>query len=130
MPLVLAERRIDRSDPLLRGMRTMLRLAAGRVPLSEGLALLDLPAVASAVESLGTDPATLADRLRASGITWGLNAAHRRAMNAGDQGTGTWRAGMDRLLAGCGWVTQTPRRTDTTARPCPCRATSARPRPR
>ena len=116
LPLVLAERRIDRSDPLLRGMRTMLRLAAGRVPLSEGLALLDLPAVASAVESLGTDPATLADRLRASGITWGLNAAHRRAMNAGDQGTGTWRAGMDRLLAGV-WLGDADTSSDGHHRP-------------
>ena len=100
LPLRLAERRIDRSDPLLRGMQTMLRLAAGRVPLSEGLALLELPAVAPCVESLGTDPAALADRLRASGITWGLNAGHRRMMDAGNQGTGTWREGLDRLLAG------------------------------
>ena len=100
LPLRLAERRIDRSDPLMRGMQTMLRVAAGRVPLSEGLALLALPAVAARVESLGTDPATLADRVRASGITWGLNAAHRRALDAGDQGTGTWREGLDRLLAG------------------------------
>ena len=33
---------------------------------------------------LGTDPETLADRLRASGITWGINAAHRQAMAAGE----------------------------------------------
>ena len=56
LPLHLAERRLDRSDPLVRGMQTMLRLAAGRVPLSEGLALLELPAVAPVVESLGTNP--------------------------------------------------------------------------
>ena len=73
LPLRLAERRIDRSDPLIRGMQTMLRVAAGRVPLSEGLALLALPAVAARVESLGTHPATLADHVRASGITWGLS---------------------------------------------------------
>ena len=116
LPLRLAERRIDRSDPLIRGMQTMLRVAAGRVPLSEGLALLALPAVAARVESLGTNPATLADRVRASGITWGLNAAHRRAMDAGDQGTGTWREGLDRLLAGV-WLGDADAASDEHHRP-------------
>ena len=116
LPLRLAERRIDRSDPLVRGMHTLLRVAAGRVPLSEGLALLALPAVAARVESLGIDPATLADRVRASGITWGLNAAHRRAMDAGDQGTGTWREGLDRLLAGV-WLGDADTASDGHQRP-------------
>ena len=100
LPLRLSERRLDRSDPLVQGMQTMVHLAAGRAPLSEGLALMELPAVTACLESLGTDPERLADRLRASGITWGLNAAHRLAMDAGAQGTGTWREGLDRLLAG------------------------------
>jgi exodeoxyribonuclease V gamma subunit len=100
LPLRLSEHRLDRSDPLVRGMQMVLRLAAGRAPLSEGLALLELPAVAACVESRGTDPEMLADRLRASGITWGLDMAHRQAMDAGNQDTGTWRAGLDRLLAG------------------------------
>ena len=116
LPLRLAERRIDRSDPLMRGMHTMLRVAAGRVPLSEGLALLALPAVTARLESLGTDPATLADRVRASGITWGLNAAHRRALDAGDQGTGTWREGLDRLLAGV-WLGDADTALDVHHRP-------------
>ena len=100
LPLRLSERRLDRTDPLVRGLQLMLRLAAGRAPLSEGLALLELPAVGATVEALGADPEALANRLRTAGITWGLNAAHRRALDAGDQGTGTWRAGLDRLLAG------------------------------
>ena len=116
LPLRLAERRIDRSDPLVRGMHTMLRAAAGRVPLSEGLALLALPAVAARVESLDTDPATLADRVRAAGITWGLNADHRRSMDAGDQGTGTWREGLDRLLAGV-WLGDADTASDEHHRP-------------
>ena len=100
LPLRLAERRLDRRDPLVQGMKAMLHLAAGRAALSEGLALLELPAVAACLELLDVDPQLLADRLRASGITWGLSAAHRRAMDAGDLGTGTWRAGLDRLMAG------------------------------
>ena len=116
LPLRLAERQIDRSDPLVRGVHTLLRVAAGRVPLSEGLALLALPAVATRVESLGTDPATLADHVRAAGITWGLNADHRRSMDAGDQGTGTWREGLDRLLAGV-WLGDADTASDGHHRP-------------
>ena len=116
LPLRLSERRLDRSDPLVRGMQTVLRLAAGRAPLSEGLALLELPAVAACVESRGTDPEMLADRLRASGITWGLNAAHRQAMDAGNQDTGTWRAGLDRLLAGL-WLGDAQAASDAQHRP-------------
>ena len=116
LPLRLAERQIDRSDPLVRGMHTLLRVAAGRVPLSEGLALLALPAVAARVESLGTDSATLADRVRAAGITWGLSADHRRSMDAGDQGTGTWREGLDRLLAGV-WLGDADTASDGRHRP-------------
>ena len=116
LPLRLSERRLDRSDPVVRGMHLLLRLAAGRAPLSEGLALLELPAVAAGVESLGTDPERLADRLRASGITWGINAAHRQAMQAGDQDTGTWRAGLDRLLAGV-WLGEAHTSTDAWHRP-------------
>ena len=100
LPLRLAERRLDRRDPLVQGMKAMLQLAAGRAALSEGLALLELPAVAACLELLDSDPQLLGDRLRASGITWGLSAAHRRAMDAGDLATGTWREGLDRLLAG------------------------------
>jgi len=100
LPLRLSERRVDRSDPLVRGMLMTLRLAAGRAHLSDGLAVLELPVVTACVESLGADPQGLANQLCASGITWGLNAAHRQEMAAGDQGTGTWREGLDRLLAG------------------------------
>ena len=116
LPLRLSERRLDRSDPLVAGLQMTLRLAAGRAHLSDGLALLELPAVAACVASLGTDPEVLANRLRASGITWGLNAAHRQAMDGGDQGTGTWRDGLDRLLAGL-WLGDADAAADARHRP-------------
>jgi exodeoxyribonuclease V gamma subunit len=100
LPLRLSDRRLDRSDPLVRGLQAVLGLAAGRAALSEGLALLELPTVTACVESLGTNTEVLANLLRASGITWGINATHRQAMDAGNQSTGTWREGLDRLLAG------------------------------
>ena len=118
LPLRLAERRLDRSDPLVQGLRALLHLASGRAPLSEGLALLELPAVAASLESTGADPDMLAHRLRAAGITWGLDAAHRQTLNAGGLGTGTWpcRSGptAGRSLAG-----RRPRRDRRRARAGP-----------
>ncbi len=116
LPLRLSERRLDHSDPLVAGLQMTLRLAAGRAHLSDGLALLELPAVAACVAALGTDPEVLANRLRASGITWGLNAAHRQAMDGGDQVTGTWRDGLDRLLAGL-WLGNADAAADARHRP-------------
>ena len=100
LPLRLTERRIDRSDHLVKTLKAMLQFAAGRTPLSEGIALLELPAIGARIELLGAKPETLARDLRAAGITWGLNGVHRQAMDAGDLTTGTWRASLDRLLAG------------------------------
>jgi len=100
LPLRLAERRVDRSDQIVRALKAMLQFAAGRAPLSEGLALLELPAIVSRIESLGGDAENLARQLRAAGVTWGLNGNHRHELDAGSLTTGTWRSALDRLLAG------------------------------
>jgi len=118
LPLRLSERRLDRSDPLVRGMQMMLRLAAGRAPLSDGLALLELPAVAACLASLGTDPETLADRLRASGITWASTQpiarrwrpARRTPVPGGPAWTACWLA--------CGWGMRTLPQMPSTILPC------------
>ena len=116
LPLRLSERRLDRSDPLVRALHLLLKLSAGRAPLSAGLALLELPAVIKYLESRRTDTETLANLLRAAGITWGLNAAHRQGLHAGNTGTGTWRDGLDRLLAGV-WLGHAHEAADADGRP-------------
>ena len=116
LPLRLAERRVDRSDQIVRALKAMLQFAAGRAPLSEGLALLELPAIVSRVESLGGDAENLARQLRAAGITWGLDGTHRRALDAGELTTGTWRSSLDRLLAGL-WFGQSRDACDVDRQP-------------
>jgi len=100
LPLRLSEQRVDRTDQVVRALKAMLYFAGGRAPLSEGLAFLELPVLASRVEALDGNVESLKGQLRASGITWGLDTAHRRALNAGEALTGTWRGSLDRLLAG------------------------------
>ena len=79
LPLRLSEQRVDRTDQVVRAMKAMLHFAGGRAPLSEGLALLELPVMVSHIESLDGNVETLKSQLRGSGITWGLDGAHRRA---------------------------------------------------
>lgn len=116
LPLYLSEHRIDRSDPVVRGLQMALNLAKGRAHLSEGLAFVESTAVTACLESLDIEPLELEARLRASGITWGLNASHRQKMGAGETETGTWREGLDRLLSGL-WLGNTDRAVDIEGRP-------------
>lgn len=98
LPLRLAERRLEGQDALFQALLALLRFVSGRATLSEGLGLLELEAVRA---RLGAEAAEeLLQRLPGSGITFGLDAEHRRALGAGDESSGTWRAGLDRLLAG------------------------------
>ena len=98
LPLRLAERKSMQIDPMQQVARALLAMAAGRCTLSEGLDLLELPAVR---QVLGQEISeALAQRLSVAGITFGLDREHRQQLAAGTENTGTWRAGLDRLLAG------------------------------
>jgi exodeoxyribonuclease V gamma subunit len=98
IPLALAETGEALEDPLLRALTALLSFAAGRAALSEGLGLLDLPAVQRVLGDEGVR--ALAARLENSGVSFGLDAAHRLELGAGNEATGTWRFGLDRLLQG------------------------------
>jgi len=76
LPLKLAERRLDQQDPAFQAMAALLSFAAGRATLSEGLGLLELPAVRAKLGEAATQ--TLQDRLDSSGITFGLRARGER----------------------------------------------------
>jgi len=76
----------------------LLRLATGRHTASELMELLTLTAIQNHLEIAG-EPETLrqlADTLRHSGLTHDIDAASRPYGDA----TGTWRAALDRALAG------------------------------
>jgi len=98
LPLALVEQQQAMEDPLLTALCALLRFASGRAPFTEGLGLIEGPA---ALAVLGAEQAkALSARLQGAGITFGLDAGHRQQLEAGSEATGTWRAGMDRLLEG------------------------------
>ena len=86
------------ANPIAVGLLALLRLSLGRHCASELVELLNLAAVQHHLELAGEEEALaqLADAIRQSGLTHGIDAADRGA--GGD--TGTWRAALDRLLAG------------------------------
>ena len=96
----LADRALRRVNPLLEVLSTVLSLAGGRVAASTVLDLSAQPAVARRFSFTGEDLDRLTQLISASGVRWGLDAAHRRPYGLGHLGQNTWSAGLDRLLLG------------------------------
>jgi exodeoxyribonuclease V gamma subunit len=96
----LADRSLRQTNPVLGVVAELLELASGRVSASQVLDLADREPVR---RRFGLDDEDLA-RIQAwvadSGIRWGLDAAHRAPFKLESLPTGTWRAGVDRLLVG------------------------------
>jgi exodeoxyribonuclease V gamma subunit len=95
----LADRSIRQTNPVLGVVARLLELADERLTASQVLDLADREPVR---RRFGFDDDALAraeEWVRESGVRWGLDAAHRAPFKL-DLHTGTWRAGLDRLLLG------------------------------
>ncbi|MGY1714210.1 exodeoxyribonuclease V subunit gamma [Geodermatophilus sp. SYSU D01106] len=96
----MADRSPRMVNPLLGVAADLLDLAAGRIPATE---VLDLAGADPVRERFGFDDDDL-ERLHdwtvAAGVRWGLDADHRDGWSLGDIPDGTWRTGVDRILAG------------------------------
>lgn len=98
LPLRLTAIPAREANPVAVGLLALLRLSLGRQTASEVIELLTLPAVRHHL-GLAEDNqslALLAETIRRAGLTHGLAAT---AATHGDA-TGTWRAALDRYLAG------------------------------
>jgi exodeoxyribonuclease V gamma subunit len=95
----LADRSIRQTNPVLAVVARLLELADERLTASQVLDLADREPVRRRF-GFDDDALTRAEEwVRASGVRWGLDAAHRAPFKL-DLHTGTWRAGLDRLLLG------------------------------
>jgi exodeoxyribonuclease V gamma subunit len=96
----LADRSLRQTNPLLGVVARLLELATGRLTASE---LLDLAAREPVRRRFGLDDddlTRLEEWVAATGIRWGLDAAHRRPFKLDVLDSHTWRAGLDRVLLG------------------------------
>ncbi|MDA8342751.1 MAG: exodeoxyribonuclease V subunit gamma [Actinomycetota bacterium] len=97
----IADRSIAADNPVVTATSQLLDLVDSRC---DAAAVLDLAASAPVRRTFGFDDddlARLADWVAATGVRWGIDAEHRTGFGvpAGLR-AGTWRAGLDRALAG------------------------------
>jgi exodeoxyribonuclease V gamma subunit len=96
----LADRSLRQTNPVLSVVARLLELAGERLTASQVLDLADREPVRRRFGLDDDDLARLEEWVRASGIRWGLDAAHRAPFRLDRLQSGTWRAGLDRLLLG------------------------------
>jgi exodeoxyribonuclease V gamma subunit len=96
----LADRSLRQTNPLLGVLARLLELAGGRVTASEVLDLLDSGPLRRRFDCDDDD----LDRIRAwiteAGVHWGVDTEHRAEYRLAEVPTGTWAAGLRRLLLG------------------------------
>ena len=96
----LADRSLRQTNPVLSVVARLIELADERLTASQVLDLVDRDPVRRRFGLDDEDVARLEEWVRASGIRWGLDAEHRAPFKLDALATGTWRAGIDRLLVG------------------------------
>ncbi len=96
----LADRSLRQTNPILGVVARLIELADARLTASQVLDLADREPVRRRFGLDDDDVARMEEWVRASGIRWGLDAEHRAPYKLEALPTGTWRAGLDRLLLG------------------------------
>jgi exodeoxyribonuclease V gamma subunit len=96
----LADRGIRQTNPVLGVVARLLELADERLTASQVLDLGDREPVRRCFGFDDDDLARAEEWVRASGIRWGLDEAHRAPFKLDTLASGTWRFGLDRLLLG------------------------------
>ena len=101
IPFTLADQGQRGQQPLLIALEHLLRLPDSRLPVSEVLDLLDVPALRKRFALGEADLPTLRRWIEGAGIRWGLDQQRReaRGLPAGLDGN-SWRFGLRRMLLG------------------------------
>ncbi len=100
LPVRVADRTVRPGNRAAEALEALLALVTARVGGSEVLDLLGMPALRARFGLGSEDLATLADWVLGTGISWGIDRAHRRALVDLDDPAHTWSAGLDRLALG------------------------------
>ena len=96
----LADRSLRQTNPVLGVVARLLDLAGRAADRLAGARPRRPRAGAAALRPRRRRPRADRGLGRASGIRWGLDAAHRAPFKLDALAAGTWRAGLDRLLVG------------------------------
>lgn len=100
IPFSVADRGARRESPVVDTFLRLLNLPLTRLTAADVLAPLDTPAVRSRFGLGEADVDLVRGWVRDANIRWGLDAAHRRALELPAFAENTWQHGLDRLLLG------------------------------
>jgi exodeoxyribonuclease V gamma subunit len=96
----LADRSLRQTNPVLSAVAELLDLADTRVTASQVIDFASSEPVRRRFHLDDDDLARVEEWVAATGIRWGLDAAHRAPYRLDQIGSNTWRAGLDRVLLG------------------------------
>lgn len=96
----LADRSLRQTNPMLGFAAQLLDLADQRLTASQVLDLADREPVRRRFRFDDDDLSRLQSWISEAAIRWGLDAAHRAPFRLAGVASGTWRAGLDRVLLG------------------------------
>ena len=96
----LADRSLRQTNPVLAVVAELLDLADARITASQLLDFASREPVRRRFRLDDDDLARIEEWIAATGIRWGLDAAHRAPYQLDALDANTWRAGLDRLLLG------------------------------
>jgi exodeoxyribonuclease V gamma subunit len=100
LPVRVADRTLRDENVVAQALGAILELVTGRAGASAVVDLLALPPLRLRFGLTPADVAVLPDWILGTGISWGIDAAHRRELIDLDDASHTWRAGLDRLVLG------------------------------
>lgn len=110
VPVRVGDRALTSDDPMGSALVALLELVAGRASLTEVLGFVQRGPVRQRLGWGAGDVERVSSWAADLGVRWGLEAEHRAEWNLpADLATGTWRALLDRLLAGLAMPAATPR---------------------
>jgi exodeoxyribonuclease V gamma subunit len=100
IPFSVADRRASNTSPTIETLLALLTLPGGRCTASEIFSLLERTPIRRRFAFTDEDMDMIRQWITESGIRWGIDAAHRKALQLPELDANTWRIGLQRSLLG------------------------------
>lgn len=100
LPFAIKDRSVAKANPLAETLTQLFTLAQSRVTLSQIADLLHREVVCAQLELNPAEVSAIVALLRAAGVRWGIDGAHRFTLSGVDDPVGSFAYGFDRIVLG------------------------------